>query len=193
MDYTKCELFTKYNMFTDDTVMTLATKYAIDNGIEYKDAYQLFGKKYPDAGYGTMFNQWLHSADPQPYHSFGNGSAMRCSYIGERYNKEETVMEQAKKSAECTHNHPEGIKGAVTTAVCIYMARTGASKEEIMKYAAKQYPKTETNFCPEYKLDTYRNRYHFNETCQGSVPVAIRCFLESEDCQPPTTYRSGGL
>lgn len=99
------------------------------------------------------------------YNSFGNGSAMRCSYIGEYFNTEKDVVEWAKKSAEWTHNHQEGIKGAVVTAMCIFMARTGASKEEIFKYTAENYPKSDYKYSVEYKLDEYRDWYKWDVTC----------------------------
>ena len=106
---------------------------------------------------------------------------MRCSYIGEYFNTESEVIEWATKSAECTHNHPEGIKGAVVTSMCIYMAKKGASKAEILDYARKQYPMTSYEYSVEYELNKYRDTYKWDVSCQGSVPVAIRCFLDSED------------
>lgn len=128
-----------------------------------------------------MFDSWLRWDDEKPYNSFGNGSAMRCSYIGEYFNTEKEVIEWATKSADCTHNHPEGIKGAVVTSMCIYMARTGASKAEIFNYVKRQYPIDFYKYSVEYELDEYRDTYRWDVTCQGSVPVAIRCFLDSED------------
>lgn len=181
LDYMHCELFTEKCRFTDDTVMTLATKSAILNNISFAESYRKFGRKYPYAGYGEKFIKWIWLSSGSVYNSFGNGSAMRCSYIAEHFDTETEITEWATKSAECTHNHPEGIKGAVVTAMCIYMAKKGASKEEILKYAAKQYPKSDYEYSVEYKLDEYRNKYKWNATCQGSVPTAIRCFLESED------------
>lgn len=106
---------------------------------------------------------------------------MRCSYVGEYFNTEKEVIEWATKSAECTHNHTEGIKGAVVTAMCIYMEKTGATKAEIYEYVKKNYPKDDYQYSVEYKIEYYRKTYQWNETCQGSVPVAIRCFLESDD------------
>jgi len=181
LDWKNCDIFTKRCFFTDDTVMTLATKYAIQEGILFERAYRFFGKKYPDAGYGGMFHQWLTYPDMPAYNSLGNGSAMRCSFIGEYFDSEKAVQEWAKKSAECTHNHPEGIKGAVVTAMCVYMARTGASKEEIYDYVRFHYPADLYDYGVERELDTYRDTYRWDVTCPGSVPVAIRCFLESED------------
>lgn len=167
LDYKQCELFTKQCCFTDDTVMTLAAKEAVISKIPFADAYRKFGTKYPLAGYGTSFIQWMYKIKKEPYNSFGNGSVMRCSYIGERFCTEKEVAEWAEKSAECTHNHPEGIKGA--------------SKKEILAYTAKNYPKSDYQYGVEHGLDEYRNTYKWSVTCQDSVPVAIRCFLESED------------
>lgn len=181
LNWKKCELFTDNCFFTDDTVMTLAAKLAVKNDISFADSYRNLGRKYPNAGYGGMFSSWLRWDDEKPYNSFGNGSAMRCSYIGEHFNTEKEVIEWATKSADCTHNHPEGIKGAVVTAMCIYMARTGASKTEIFNYVKKQYPIDFYKYSVEFELDEYRDTYRWDVTCQGSVPVAIRCFLDSED------------
>lgn len=130
-DYKTEPLITRECFFTDDTVMTLATKYAIDNEIPFSEAYQLFGRKYPDAGYGGMFQEWIKEKNPKSYNSYGNGSAMRVSYIGVRFDKIEDVTACAIESAECTHNHPQGIMGAVKTARCIWMANNGCSKSQI--------------------------------------------------------------
>lgn len=181
LDWKNCELFTDECCFTDDSVMTLAAKLAVKNNTPFADAYRKLGRKYPDAGYGGMFYSWLQWDAKGAYNSFGNGSAMRCSYIGEYFNGEKEVIEWATKSAECTHNHPEGIKGAVVTSMCIYMARTGATKAEIHDYVKIHYPKENYRYSVEHKINDYRDTYTWDVTCQGSVPVAIRCFLESED------------
>lgn len=181
LDYKVCDLFTDMCRFTDDTVMTLAAKLAVKNNISFEDSYRKMGRKYPDAGYGRKFDGWLRSGNKGAYNSYGNGSAMRCSYIGEHFNTREEVTEWAIKSADCTHDHPEGIKGAVVTAMCIYMARNGASKSEIFDYVKKNYPKESYKYSVEYNLDDLRNIYKWDVTCQGSVPVAVRAFLDSED------------
>ncbi|MBD5081767.1 MAG: ADP-ribosylglycohydrolase family protein [Ruminococcaceae bacterium] len=181
LDTEHCELFTKKCEFTDDTVLTLAVKHAITNGLPFADTIRDFARRYPRSGYGERFIRWMLSTNAEPYNSFGNGSAMRCSFIGEHFDTENEVSLWAARSAECTHSHPEGVKGAVVTAMCVYMARTGASKEEIFKYTAKNYPKSDYKYSPEYKLEEYRNSYEWNEICQDSVPAAVRCFLESED------------
>lgn len=181
LNWNKCELFTDNCFFTDDTVMTLAVKLAVKNNIPFSDSYKKLGRKYPNVGYGERFHSWLRWDINRPYNSFGNGSAMRCSYIGEHFNTEKEVITYATKSAKCTHNHREGIKGAVVISMCIYMARTGASKTEIFNYTKRQYPLDSYRYSVEYDLNDYRKIYRWNETCQGSVPVAIRCFLDSED------------
>lgn len=181
LNWKECDLFTDKCRYTDDTVMTLAAKLAVKNNLPFADSYRKLGRKYPNAGYGGMFVVWLSRENKKAYNSFGNGSAMRCSYIGECFNTEKEIIEWATRSADCTHNHPEGIKGAVVTSMCIYMARTGASKAEILDYARKQYPAESYKYSVEHELDTYRDTYRWDVTCQGSVPVAIRCFLDSED------------
>lgn len=181
LDWNTCELFTNSCHFTDDTVMTLAVKLAIKNNKSFADSYRELGRKYPNAGYGEKFDTWLFSDNEKAYNSFGNGSAMRCSYIGEYFNCQSKVIEWATKSAECTHNHPEGIKGAVVTAMCVYMARTGATKLDIFRYVKQLYPKEDYRYSIERRLNDYRDTYRWDVSCQGSVPVAITCFLESED------------
>ena len=180
-DYRHCELFSDRCRFTDDTVLTLAVKEAILSNAHFDETLRKFGREYPNRGFGGRFFQWLYDEFMGPYNSYGNGSAMRCSFVGEHFGTESEVTEWAAKSAECTHNHPEGVKGAVVTAMCIYMARTGASKEEILKYAVAQYPKSDYKYSAEYSLAEYRDSYKWDVSCQGSVPAAIRCFYESED------------
>ena len=181
LDWRYCNLFTDRCKFTDDTVMTLAVKFAIKNNKSFGEVYRNLGRKYQEVGYGEKFRDWLSRDDDKAYYSFGNGAAMRCSYIGEYFDSENEVEEWAIKSAECTHIHPEGIKGAITTAMCVYMARTGATKDEIFQYVKLQYPLENYKYSIERQIADYRNSYHWNASCQGSVPAAIRCFLES-DC-----------
>jgi len=180
LDWQHCELFTDKCHFTDDTVMTLATKMAVFNKGSFTKYYREFGRQYPHAGYGGMFHWWIKHNDEGPYGSFGNGSAMRCSYIGEHYQLIPDVRVYARMSADCTHNHEEGIKGAVVTAVCINLAKNGKSKEDIYEYVSTEYPSSKYKYGIDQTLDSYRETYKWDVTCQGSVPVAIRCFLESE-------------
>lgn len=175
-----CELFAKACSFTDDSVMTLAVKYAIDRGIGYREAMQQIGINYPDCGYGGRFYEWIMNKYPDPYNSWGNGSAMRVSYIGEHFDNLEDVISEAEKSAAVSHNHPEGVKGAVTTAVCIWMAKHKKSKDEIREYALKQYPDGQYQYTVASDWGDLERNYRWNESCQGSVPVAIKCFLETD-------------
>lgn len=172
-------LFSDNCMFTDDTVMTIATKAAIIRGEPFAKVYQEFGRKYPDVGYGNLFYGWIFDENPKPYGSFGNGSAMRVSYIADHYDKIITVMDKATESAMCSHNHPEGIKGAIVTATCACMAKQGASKEDILTFSNRSYPLSEYAFSSERSLDEIRDIYSWDGTCQGSVPVAIRCVYEA--------------
>lgn len=169
-------LFNKESFFTDDTVLTVALAESILIGIPYQDKLQEYYKRYPDAGYGSMFHQWARSKSPKPYNSWGNGSAMRVSPIGWAYNDLETVLQKAKESAEVTHNHPEGIKGAQATAASIFLARDGNSKNQIKKFVEKNF-----NYKLDFDLEDLRNNYRFNESCQETVPQAIYTFLVSDN------------
>ena len=172
----KFELLEKNSHFTDDTVMTVAVADSIMNGVPYVESLQKWGRKYPRAGYGSWFRKWIHLDDPKPYNSFGNGSAMRCSSVGWLLDDEESVLEEAKKSAEITHNHPEGIKGAQAVALGVMMGRKGSSKIEIEDKLESLF-----DYDLNQKLSHIRPNYSFDVTCQGSVPQAIIAFLESED------------
>ena len=179
------ELFSPHCFFTDDTVMTLAVAEACLTWLETKDIekfkravvseMQRLGKEYPDAGYGGMFHRWLFSDAPEPYNSFGNGSAMRVSPVAYAAGTLEEAELLAEASAEVTHSHPEGIKGAQSVAAAIFLARTGKSMSEIKSYIEEHY--YELNFI----LDGIREDYAFNETCQGCVPESLAAFFESVD------------
>jgi ADP-ribosylglycohydrolase len=167
-------LFHPQSTFTDDTVMTIAVTDSILTGKGYAVALKEWGRLFPYAGYGGMFKDWLRSDGSGPYNSFGNGSAMRVSAVGFAFDNLDEVLAEAKKSAEVTHNHPEGIKGAQSTAAAIFLARTGKTKKEI-----KEYIETTFNYDLSRTLAEIRPGYSFNETCQGSVPQAVTAFLES--------------
>ena len=176
----------KYSQITDDSVLLLATLAAVNssNKLSYAEAYRDFYHKYPMAGYGSGFVKWALEG-VGPYGSFGNGSAMRVASIGELFDDIDNVIRHAIASAECTHNHPEGIKGAVVTAVCIWMGRHGYSKNDILAYVKKHY--ATQNFIEHYQMEELRNcaQGSYGATCQFSVPAAITCFTESdnyEDC-----------
>ncbi len=179
------ELFAKYSTFTDDTVLTLAVASWLVNDKEHhrrnlvKEIRHLTDN-YPHAGYGGRFRRWTKSEKPHPYNSWGNGSAMRVSPVGWACNTLEDTQILAKKSAEVTHNHPEGIKAAVAVASAIYLARKGKNKEHI-----KEYIEATFNYDLSRKLSEIRPDYKFEVSCQKSVPESIICFLEStsyEDC-----------
>ncbi|MBO5778970.1 MAG: ADP-ribosylglycohydrolase family protein [Clostridia bacterium] len=169
---------------TDDSVMTIAVGCACasancHNEQEFKrtliDIMREIGRQYPYAGYGGMFYSWLMSDDGKPYGSYGNGSAMRVSPVAWTVDTLEEVETLAKWSAEVTHDHPEGIKGAQAIASAIFLARTGADKDEIRAYIEANY------YDLDFSLEEIRPNYGFDVTCQGSVPQAIVCFLESTD------------
>ncbi|MEN8120828.1 MAG: ADP-ribosylglycohydrolase family protein [Bacteroidota bacterium] len=173
---TEFDLFTDKSAFTDDSVLTVATADCILNQKGYTKVYQEYGKKYPNAGYGGTFYKWIFSDNPKPYNSWGNGSAMRVSPVAYAFNDLETVLEEAQKSAEVTHNHPEGIKGAQAVASAVFLARTGKNKAEI-----KDYIQAKFGYDLERTLDEIRPVYRFDVSCQGSVPEAIIAFIESAD------------
>ncbi len=167
-------LFQPACTFTDDTVLTVATADAILNHLDYAAAYKDYGRRYPHAGYGGTFIRWIFSQDMQPYNSWGNGSAMRVSPVGWAFDAVERVLAEAKKSAAVTHNHPEGIKGAQATALAVFLARTGQSKETIKAEIEDRFA-----YNLSRSLDEIRPGYHFDVSCQGSVPEAIIAFLEA--------------
>lgn len=162
--------------FTDDTVLTIAVADCLINKKDFAKTIWDYARNYPGRGYGGNFRNWLQTNDLKPYGSFGNGSAMRVSAVGFAFNDLETVLELAQQTAEVTHNHREGIKGAQATAAAIFLARKGRSKQEIKAYIASKF-----NYNLDFSLDEIRPTYKFDETCQGSVPQAIVAFLESAD------------
>ena len=176
-------LFSRDSEFTDDTIMTIAVMEALldaqpnadDDWIRHRliSSMKKWGAKYPDAGYGTGFMLWLIKENPKPYNSFGNGSAMRVSAAAWLYNSIETVRHAARLTAEVTHNHPEGIKGAEATASAIFLARTGHGKAEIKDYVEREFGYDLSRTC-----DEIRPNYHHVETCMETVPEAITAFLE---------------
>ena len=176
-------LFSNLSAFTDDSVMTIAVAEATmdllyeAHGARSKmiASMKKYGKLFPRAGYGSMFRQWLQEEDPQPYGSYGNGSAMRVSGVAWLFDELESVRAAARVSAEVSHNHPEGIKGAEATAAAIFLARTGHSKGEIKTYIEKNFGYDLSRTC-----DEIRPNYYHVETCQETVPEAITAFLEGE-------------
>jgi ADP-ribosylglycohydrolase len=167
-------LFHERSRFTDDTVMTIATARAILEGAPYDRMYRELGRRYPNAGYGGSFYAWLFDEDPQPYNSWGNGSAMRVAPVGFAFETAEDVLREAERSAAVTHDHPEGIKGAQATALAVFLARTGASKEAIRGELVRRF-----GYDLRRRVDDIRPAYRFDVSCQGSVPEAIVAFLDS--------------
>ena len=184
-------LFSRYSEFTDDTVMTIAVADAFleclaDKGkcrisdldeddlkVKLVEKMQDYGRRYPYAGYGGNFAYWLEDENPQPYNSFGNGSAMRVSSVAWLFDDIISVVNAARISAEVTHNHPEGIKGAQVTAAAIFLARTGASKEKIKSFIHGEFGYDLSRTC-----DEIRPTYRHVESCQETVPEAVTAFLE---------------
>ena len=189
------ELITDDCYFTDDSVCTIAFMDWLNHAKERneKTATEYLHKwtrRYPNAGYGGRFWHWVHSDNPKPYNSFGNGSAMRVSAVAWHAKNIEDLRYLSDTVTKITHNHPEGMKGALVTATCIYMALHGSAKEEIKEYAVSQYPEI-ANLDYEELRRTY---VHAEEICQNTVPQAIYCFLISNDFHDcaKTTISIGG-
>ncbi len=157
-------------------MLTVAVADAILYKKEFGRTIWEYGRRHKNRGYGGMFVRWLQERKPKPYGSYGNGSAMRVSPVGFACNTMDEVLEMAKRSAEVTHNHPEGIKGAQATAAAVFLAKIKTSKKDIREYLALRF-----GYDLDFSLENIRPRYEFNATCQGSVPQAIVAFLESED------------
>jgi len=178
-------LFSEYSRFTDDTVMTCAVAKALTETLGMPDtAVQshliqcmlLLGRKYPNAGYGGKFCQWLSEDNPKPYNSWGNGSAMRVAAVGRLFSTMGETMHMAELTASVSHNHPEGIRGAQATAAAMFLARAGAPKQEIARYITEQF-----GYDLRRSLDEIRPDYTMDVSCQGSVPIALRAFIEGKD------------
>ncbi|HWG44960.1 MAG TPA: ADP-ribosylglycohydrolase family protein [Gemmataceae bacterium] len=169
-------LFDPLSRPTDDTVLTVALADSILSGTDYIDRLREYFLTYPHAGYGGNFMRWAMSRSRKGYNSWGNGSAMRVSPIGLAYDSLDEVLEKAKGSAEVTHNHPEGVKGAQATAAAVFLARQKTSKEDIRRYIQETF-----QYDLDRTLDEIRPNYRFDVSCQGSVPESILAFLESSD------------
>ena len=170
------DLFNRQSAFTDDTAHTVALADSILHKVPYQDKLREYYQYYPDAGYGGRFRQWAESLTPEPYHSYGNGSAMRVSPVAWLYDTLEKVLSEALKSAAVTHNHPQGIRGAQAVAGAIFMARNGAGKSTIRFYIEDVF-----DYDLSATIDEIRPHYRFDVSCQGSVPQAIMAFLEAVD------------
>lgn len=169
-------LFTDRSTFTDDSVLTIALAETILTGKPFGENLKIFFRQYPGRGYGMGFSRWAQSPSLKPYGSWGNGAAMRISPVGFAFDDLDTVLKKAEEFTAVTHDHPEGIKGGQSVAAAIFLARSGKSKEDIQKFM-------ETHFGYDLSrhVDEIRPSYSFDESSQGTVPQAIRSFLDSTD------------
>lgn len=177
---TDFDLFPRGARFTDDTVLTVATAEAILDGRDYREAYRDWGRRYPHAGYGPRFRAWLRADDPPPLDSLGNGGAMRVSPVGFAFGSVDEVLAEAARSAECSHGHPEGTRGAQAVALGVHLARTGVPREGIREEIAGRFG-YDLSRTIEGIRPTYRTGLQFDMTSDRSVPEAILAFLDGAD------------
>ena len=173
-------LFSKKSRLTDDSILTIAVAEALLTSTPYDIIFKKYAKRFPKAGYGFMFLEWAKKKDSEPYNSWGNGSAMRVSPIAWVFNNHVRVIEEAEKSAIVSHNHRDAIIGAQAAAVAVFFARKKRKKEFLASWI-----ETSFGYDLQTPLDEIRPTYEFNSSCAGTVPQAIRCFLEGnsfEDC-----------
>jgi ADP-ribosylglycohydrolase len=168
-------LFTPESCFTDDTVMTAAVAEVLLTGGDYVRSFHRYFRAYPDAGYGQQFKLWCELRRTEPYNSWGNGSAMRVGPVGLAYDRLEDVLAEAERSARVTHDHPEGIRGAQAVAAAVFLARRRSDKQEIAEYI-----ETEFGYRLDQSLKSVRRTFLFDVSCQGTVPWALRSFLEAD-------------
>jgi ADP-ribosylglycohydrolase len=173
---TEFPLFLAESRFTDDTVLTVAVGDCLLTGTSYVDRFREYSRAYPDRCYGVGFWHWVQSGSRQPYNSWGNGAAMRVSPVAFAFQTLEEVLKEARASAEVTHNHPEGIRGAQATAAATFLARQGESKRQIRSAIEKRF-----SYDLSRTIVSIRPTYSFKESCQETVPEAITAFLDSED------------
>ena len=171
-------LFCAECRFTDDTVLTVAVASALLHGRDYAEELRHFARAWPDAGYGGAFLCWMRNDCAGPYGSWGNGSATRVSPVAHAFHSAEEVLAEARKSAEVTHDHPEGIKGAQAVALAVFLACEGADKESIREEIGGRF-----GYDLDRSLEDIRPTYRFDVSCQGSVPESIIAFLESSDVE----------
>jgi ADP-ribosylglycohydrolase len=169
-------LFSPNCTFTDDSVLTIALADTILTGVSYTDNLKKYFKLYPHRGYGASFYSWAGSKESVPYNSYGNGAAMRINPVGFAFDNLDEVLVKAKEFTEITHNHPEGVKGAQAAAAAVFLARNGKTKEEIKSYIEKTF-----GYDLSQHIDEIRPHYHFDISCQGTVPQAIRAFIDAVD------------
>jgi ADP-ribosylglycohydrolase len=173
---TEFPLFVARSRFTDDTVLTVAVADCLLDGGSYVDKFHEYTHAFPNRGYGAGFWRWVQQGAREPYNSWGNGSAMRVSPVAFAFQTMEEVLQEARASAEVTHNHPEGIRGAQSAAAATFLARKGVSKREIREFVQEQF-----GYDLNRTIAEIRTTYEFDVSCQGTVPQAITAFLESED------------
>ena len=169
-------LFSERSCFTDDTVLTVAVADAMLHNLDFAQTLKVYGRRYPDAGYGGSFYNWMLSDTLEPYKSWGNGCAMRTSPIGFLLDDESAILKTARKCSAVTHNHSEGIKGSQAVSIGIFLARQGVSKENIRNEIFKWFG---YNLKPH--IGEIQPAYRFTITCQGTVPPAFIAFLDSSD------------
>lgn len=169
-------LFQSRSRFTDDTVLSVAVASAILRGKSFDASIQRWGRRYPNAGYGYLFGRWLDEDNAGPYNSFGNGSAMRVAPVGWAFDSLEEVLAHAAATAEVTHSHPEGIKGAQAVAAAVFAGRSGYSKDQVLALLSDKF-----GYDCSMDMPALQERGGFDATCQGTVPVAAAAFLQSTD------------
>ncbi len=176
--YTDFELFTNDSRFTDDTVLSVAVADWLMNGGDLRSYFYDYVDRYPDAGYGGTFRNWAVSRETEPYGSWGNGSAMRVAPVGYTQATLADTLRVAEESAAVSHNHPDGILGAVAVAGCVYTARNGGTKDDICSFID-----SEIGYDISTSIDDLRPFYSFDVSCAGSVPQSIRAFIESDSVE----------
>jgi ADP-ribosylglycohydrolase len=162
--------------FTDDSVLTIAVAGAILTDGDYRRWIREIGRRYPHAGYGGTFIRWLHACDPEPYNSWGNGAAMRVSPVGWAFDTLDEVLREAARTAEITHNHPEGLKGAQAAALSVFLARTTRNKSLIKSEVTARF-----GYDLDRSVESIRPSYGFDISCQGTVPEAVIAFIDADD------------
>lgn len=168
-------LFTAESCFTDDTILTTAVADVLLNAGDYTKAFHRYFRKYPDVGYGSQFKRWCELRHTEPYNSWGNGSAMRVAPIGMAFNSLSDVLAEAERSARVTHDHPEGIRGAKAVAAAVFLARQKPEKREIEEYIQREF-----GYRLDVPLKRVRRTFLFDVSCEGTVPWALRAFLEAD-------------
>jgi ADP-ribosylglycohydrolase len=169
-------LFAAGCSYTDDTILSVALAECLLDGGDYAAAMKSYCKRYPDGGYGGRFRAWAGSERSEPYNSYGNGAAMRISPVAWAFGTMPEVLAQAERYTAVTHNHPEGIKGGQATAAAVFLARTGHTKEQLRIYIEAKF-----GYDLSRSVESWRPGFRFDESCQGTMPPALACFLDSTD------------